>query len=126
MGIFKHKEALVLVLGGLMLGHAASAEGLVCAFETECFDTDGCSETDYTLEIVARDGGAVMIDVSEELIAEPVREGDRFAWLVRSDSTVRLLAGTVGESARLTVMDATGAVAITYAGSCVVPADKGE
>jgi len=103
----------------LAAGPAFSA-GLMCKFTTECFDTEGCSDTDYEVEVIYNETNVTISDVS----------GDKIGWIQTEEEMIYVTtddaaAGTEtairvapSKDARLVTIDTTVPYAILYAGTC--------
>lgn len=121
MGVWKSKEAWVVALM-LLAGPVAAFEGgaLTCRFTVECFDAEGCEETDYEAALELRGDGAVLVDVSEEVPLQAIETDGTTAWVGHANGAVRLLTGLEGETARLSVHQAAGDLMLNYTGICEV------
>ncbi|SPJ22304.1 hypothetical protein [Palleronia abyssalis] len=112
------RTAMALALG--LAAPVAAFEGapLECNFQTECYDAAGCEPTDYSLSVRPDGADFIMSDTAEDVPAEAVLIDRTTAFLGRGNSAIRLLTGTEGETARLSVHSAGGNLMLNYAGTC--------
>ncbi|MEL6800685.1 MAG: hypothetical protein AAFO80_12445 [Pseudomonadota bacterium] len=99
---------------------------LTCTFTTECMDTDGCSDTSYTVTIEGLAGGvtAEQLVVEAELISDVETVTvtgtltDEIPRLNAFEAAMPQMLVNTPDGARLTAHIASVPLAITYAGTC--------
>ncbi len=116
MGIWKASGRKVLrafLFGAAMFGPiAALAE--TCVFTTECFEGEGCSDTDFSMEIA---DGALITDA--ETI--PVTSGGSETvnvFVGYTSSAFHVLTRKVGAEARYSTHLFDGPLMVNYLGTC--------
>ena len=112
---------LAVLLGTVIAGTSATAfeaGPLSCRFTTECYDAEGCEETDYALALVASDDGWILRDQVEDVPAVEIAVDGALVWMGAGGGAVRILSGTAAQSARLSVHSAAGDLMMNYTGVC--------
>lgn len=97
---------------------AGTASAMVCTFETECFEQDGCMESGFGFEIFTSEEGIVQFatEFGDLPVAWSVDEPGVYMGLAVG-AGARYFLSTEGEAARLSV-HLEGPVAVTYIGRC--------
>ena len=114
----------ILAIAAFALAGAAHAE--TCTFDTECFDGDGCAETEFEATLGNDgDGNSVLSTISEDVTGETVtgEGGEHSVFTGIGPGAMHLLTRTADGTARYTVHLLEGPMAITYLGAC--KADEG-
>jgi len=107
-----------LGLAAYMALMAGSAQAMICTFEAECFEQDGCMESGFGFEVITTDAGTLQF-VTEFGDLDVVWSSDdigTFAGLATGAGANYFLT-TGSEGARLSV-HLDGPVAVTYIGQC--------
>lgn len=99
---------------------------LNCTFTTECFDLEGCSDTNFAVSLMGRAGGVTTDDMI--VAAELTTDAETYAMIGTHAGEVYSLTGpsdyghgmlTVsGADARFTVHYTDGPLSISYGGVC--------
>jgi hypothetical protein len=134
------KIIMVSALALTSLSTPLQADVLSCVFSQECFDTDGCSDTDYNthyefdfdddLATVAQ-SKATRTDVTDTVTGTLTRRDGHFRFRTNdlysanaeqdlALSIEEVLTVAPNEDARLVIIMADTPLILTYAGSCVV------
>ncbi len=100
------------------------AAGLDCSFTTECFETEACSDTDYTFSLArTTDTDALwqMTTPSETLPAMPYRPEGAGLVIVTGEGAgaAHITALSDDGKARYVTMLHDGPMLVTYHGTCV-------
>ena len=99
---------------------------LSCAFVTECFEGEGCSDTTFEVQLTGKTGGlsadalvavVKMASVSGDVELLGTASNDRLS-LTGGPLEARHMLTLSGEAARYTVHYVDGPMAITYLGTC--------
>ena len=99
---------------------------LQCAFVTECFEGDGCSDTAFDAQLTGKSGG-LAADAMVALVKMSSVSGDVELLGTASNDRISLTGGPLearhmvtlsGQNARYTVHYVDGPMAITYLGTC--------
>lgn len=102
--------------GALMLPVAALASDYSCNFNTECYESEPCGESDFTVEIRSGEDKFVT-DFGTFPILAKRETAQILTTFVHTDGAVYLMSAGA-RTARLTVHITDGPQTITYLGQC--------
>lgn len=97
---------------------AAPAFATVCAFETECFETDACGDSAFSLTI-ADDHMTIDTEFGSLDVVNRIYEGDQQSIFATGPGATYLLTSTP-DGARLTTHMMDGPMTVSYIGTCEV------
>ncbi len=101
-----------------LLLSASPALSAACAFTSECFDGEGCSETSFSMTL-EQSGGEVLMTTDAETI--PLSQGGNTATQIYvgiTENAFHLLTVTEAGPSRYTTHIYDGPLAVTYLGEC--------
>jgi hypothetical protein len=107
-----------LGLAACMAVMAGSAQAMICTFEAECFEQDGCMESGFGFEVMTSDEGALQF-VTEFGDLDLVWSSDDIGTFsgVATGAGAQYFLTSGPDGARLSV-HLDGPVAVTYIGQC--------
>ncbi|WP_068111539.1 hypothetical protein [Tropicimonas marinistellae] len=115
------KRGLLLALATCAAG-SALAEPLECSFTTECYEAEGCHDTDYGFMVwFPSETNAQVVTITDQTgdypgQAEPLgTEGRVIRFVSGFGPSMLTLHGT---AARLSAHSGSEAMMVTYAGTC--------
>ena len=123
MSLSRTKCGRAALIGGVLLaGRAMAFEGtnLVCLFVTECYDAADCAATERRITVAPgeRSRSAILTDGGEAIPALVIESDGTLAFLGDANGALRLLTGTEGETARMSIHSAGGDLMLNYTGIC--------
>ncbi|MCI2393678.1 hypothetical protein [Aliiroseovarius sediminis] len=95
---------------------ALPAVGQTCTFTTECYESEPCQDTSFSLT-AELDASKLVTDFGDLTVVGVKREGSLAAVFATGDGAEYLLSRN-GNAARFTAHSNDGPTAITYLGTC--------
>ena len=95
------------------------AFALDCTFTTECFEGDGCADTQFTAEIVGTDeGGALFITDAETVPLSQGGSPETRVYVGITQSAFHVITHSVEGAARYSTHIYSGPLMVNYLGTC--------
>lgn len=109
-------KRLLLALAALSVPSAVFAADFTCAFTTECFEAEQCSDSTFAIDVMLGDE-----KISTEfgaLTIVALKQSDALKTLFATGSGAEYLLSITSDAARLTTHMNDGPLSVTYLGAC--------
>ena len=108
-----------LWLTALLAVTSSAALAADCTFTTECFDAEGCAETEFKAALVENaDGGARLVTDAQNISLSQGGSADLRVYFGLTPSSIHLLSVSEAGPARYTTHIFDGPIMVNYVGVC--------
>ena len=116
--ISSRKNTLGAITGILMLASPMSALAAQCTFTTECFESEACSETAFTVAIEEKDGKTILVSDAETIPVSVGGSDVARVYVGVTESAFHLMSRAADGTARYSTHLYDGPMMINYLGNC--------